>query len=355
MKQLLPSLTALTLLAALCPQPTDAAKPTATVLIGKSLEDSPQTGKPTPGSLNIPFGVDFDAAGNMYIVELTGGRVHKYDAAGKLTQIAGDGSKSYNGDGGPAAKATFNGMHNVAVTPAGDIYIADSWNHCIRKIDAKTGIITTIAGTGEAGFSGDGGPATKATFDFIMCITLTPANDAIYIADLKNRRIRVVDLKTGVASTVAGNGKKGVPQDGAVAVASPLIDPRAVTVDSKGNVYVLERGGNALRIVTPDGKIRTVVGTGKRGTTLGPALQTELGSPKHLCVDAHDNVIIADDVNHRILKYDVKQGIVTALLGTGVENPKRTLNHPHGVYVHTDGSLYVVDSWNHRILRLTTE
>ena len=108
--------------------------------------DSPHRGK-----LTSPFGVDFDAAGNMYIVELGGGRVHTLDTRGRFTTIAGDGSKSFSGDGGPAQSATFNGMHNVAVTPAGDVYISDSWNHCIRRIDANTGIITTIAGTGEAG------------------------------------------------------------------------------------------------------------------------------------------------------------------------------------------------------------
>lgn len=99
-------------------------------------------------------------------------------------------------------------MHNCAVTPNGDLYIADSWNHCVRKVDAATGVISTIAGTGQKGFSGDGGPATKATFDFVMCITLNPANDVLHIADLNNRRIRAVDLMSGVVTTVAGNGKK---------------------------------------------------------------------------------------------------------------------------------------------------
>jgi DNA-binding beta-propeller fold protein YncE len=148
----------------------------------------------------------------MLIVELEGGRVHRLSAAGELAKIAGDGSKSYMGDGGPAVNATFNGMHNVAVTPAGDIYIADSWNHCIRKIDSGSGTIDTIAGTGEPGFSGDGGPATEARFDFIMCVSLNPTNDALYVADLKNRRIRVVDLQSGKVRTVAGTVKRAFPK-----------------------------------------------------------------------------------------------------------------------------------------------
>ena len=132
---------------------------------------------------------------------------------------------------GRPENATFNGMHNVAVTPVGDLYIADSWNHCVRRIDGQTGIITTVAGTGKPGFGGDGGPATKATFNFLMCVSLNSTNDKLYIADLKNLRIRMVDLNTGVVRTVAGHGKKGVPVDGSVATESPLIDPRAVAVD----------------------------------------------------------------------------------------------------------------------------
>ena len=308
--------------------------------------------KPKPGKLDSPFGIDFDAAGNMFIVELSGGRVHKLDPAGTFTTIAGDGSKAYSGDGGPAGEATFNGMHNVAVTPAGDIYIADSWNHCIRKIDGKTGIITTFAGIGKAGFIGDGGPAAKAAFDFLMCISFNSTHDKIYAADLKNRRIRVIDLKTGIINTVAGNGEKGVPRDGDLATNSPLVDPRAVAADSKGNIYVLERSGHVLRVVTPDGKIRTVVGTGKRGDSVGPALEAELNSPKHLAVDLADNVIIADEQNKRICKYDPRQGTLTAILGSGVAKPNRGLSLPHGVCVHKDGSIYIVDTGHHRIIRL---
>lgn len=321
----------------------------SSVVIGESLA---KVKNPKPGRLSSPFGVDFDRRGNMYIVELSGGRVHKFDPEGTLTTIAGDGSKSYTGDNGPARKATFNGMHNVAATPDGDLYISDSWNHCVRKIDGQTGIITTIAGTGKAGFSGDGGPATKATFNFLMCVSLNDANDKLYIADLKNRRIRMVDLETGIVSTVAGNGKRGVPEDGGSATKSPLVDPRAVAVDSKNNVYILERGGHALRKVTPDGKIITVAGTGKSGAIDGPALSAQLNSPKHLAIDSRDNVIIADDQNARIRFYDPGKAMLTSILGKGVEKPKRGLSRPHGVCVHSDGSIYIVDTGHHRVLRL---
>lgn len=321
----------------------------SSVVIGDSLV---KVKSPTPGLLESPFGVDFDQHGNMYIVELAGGRVHKLDTTGKLTTVAGDGSKGYLGDNGPAKDATFNGMHNIAVTPGGDLYISDSWNHCIRRIDGQTGIITTIAGTGKPGFSGDDGPATEAMFDFLMCVTLNATNDKLYVADLKNRRIRVIDLDTGIVTTIAGNGQQGVPSDGSLATASPLTDPRAVTVDSQNNVYILERNGHALRKVTPDGRILTVAGTGKAGSDDGPALAAQLNSPKHLAVDRNDNVIIADDQNKRVRLYDPIENTMTSLLGSGVDKPKRGLLHPHGVCVHADGSIYIVDTGHHRVLRL---
>ncbi|MEZ6147735.1 MAG: hypothetical protein R3B91_20365 [Planctomycetaceae bacterium] len=170
-----------------------------------------------------------------------------------MTKFAGDGSRTYTGDGGPAANATFNAMHNLAIAKSDDIYIADSWNNCIRKIDAKTGIITTFAGTGESGFSGDGGPANEATFTYVMCITFSPDERYLDIADINNHRVRRIDMATNIVTTIAGNGEKGVPTDGAIAMESPLVDPRAVTSDEEGNVYILEREamrcGSSLRMV----------------------------------------------------------------------------------------------------------
>ncbi len=337
--------------ALLVPYQARTAAPAVTILLGNLTAQEGGGKESGDGPLNSPFGVDFDRAGNLIIVELAGGRVHQLSPAGRLSLIAGDGSKSYRGDGGPAAKATFNGMHNVAVAPDDAIYIADSWNHCIRRIDPKTRIISTIAGTGKAGFSGDGGPATKATFNFVMCISLNAAADTIYVADLKNRRIRTVDLKSGKVNTVAGNGEKGVPRDGALATQSPLADPRAVAPDSQGNVYVLERNANSLRVVRPDGRIYTVAGTGRRGPADGPALQAELGSPKHLCVDDQDNVYIADDTNAAIRKYDPRKKTVSTVLGHGKSTPALFLKRPHGVCVQ-EGRLYVVDTGNNRILKL---
>jgi DNA-binding beta-propeller fold protein YncE len=273
--------------------------------------------------------------------------VHKLTPRNVFETIGGDGSRSYKGDGGRVVAATFNGMHNVAVTPSGDVYIADTWNYCVRKIDAKTGRISTVVGTGKKGFSGDGGPNSKATFTNVMCITMNATHDKIYIADIGNRRIRVADLKTGKVNTLAGNGKRGVPKDGAKATAAPLFDPRAVAPDSKGNVYILERSGHALRVVRPNGKIFTVAGTGKRGKKDGPGKQATLSAPKHICVDAGDNVYIADEANDLIRKYYAKTGEVSTVLGHG----KVKLDYPHGV-TWEKGKLYIVDTGHNRILRI---
>jgi DNA-binding beta-propeller fold protein YncE len=312
--------------------------------------------------LTAPFGVDFDKSGTMDFVEMTGHRVRKVSPDGIVTTLAGDGEAGFTGDGGPASKARLNGPHSLAVAPSGDLYVADTWNNRVRKIDPKTGIITTVVGRGTKGFSGDGGPATEAEFGGIYCVAFDPKGQRLYMADLDNRRIRGLDLKTGTVTTVAGNGKKGVPEDGADARSSPLVDPRAVAADAAGNVYVLERGGHALRVVDPTGKIRTVVGTGQPGDSGdgGDGRKAQLRGPKHLCVDRDSSVLIADSDNHRVRKYDLRDGTVRTIAGTG--KPGRTglggppesaeLNQPHGVYVHPNGTVYISDSSNDRILKI---
>ena len=168
-------------------------------------------------------------------------------------------------------------------------------------------------------------------------------------------------MKTNQLVHVAGNGQKGAPKDGADAKTSPLVDPRAACVDRKGNVYLLERGGHALRVVDTAGKIRTVAGTGKAGNTGdgGDAIKAMLNGPKHLCVDLDDNVIIADTANHVIRKYTPSDGKIVRVAGTGKKGDSKdggeplqvSFNEPHGVFVHPTGILYIVDSMNHRVFR----
>ncbi len=312
--------------------------------------------------LREPFGVDFDRAGNLYLIEFAGHRVRKLDTKGTLHTLAGTGEKGYAGDEGPAAKASFQNMHSLAVHPNGDIYLADTWNNRVRKIDARSGKIATIAGTGEKGFGGDGGPATKAKFGGIYCLALNAKGEKLYLADLDNRRIRAVDLRRGTVQTVAGNGERGVPKDGAEARNAPLVDPRAVAVDAKGNVYILERGGHALRVVDSEGKIRTVAGTGKKGFDGdgGDARKATFNGPKHLCVDGHGDVLIADTENHAIRKYLPGENKVIRIAGTGrmgragLNGPplEAQLNRPHGVTVRSDGVLFIADSGNDRVLKI---
>lgn len=314
------------------------------------------------GDLNEPFGVDFDTSGAMFLVELAGNKVRRLDKDGKLTMIAGTGEKGFSGDGGPALKAQFNGPHHLLVGPDGDVWVADTWNNCVRKIEPKTGTITRVAGSGEKGFSGDGGPALQAKFGGIYCLAFDAKGEHLYVADLDNRRIRAVNLKSGIVTTVAGNGQKGVPQDGGEAKAQPLVDPRAVTVDSKGNIYVLERGGHALRVVDPAGRIRTVAGTGKAGLSGdgGPGLQAQMNGPKHVSVDGEDRVLIADAESNTARRYDPKDGKIYRVAGTGKKGaaglggaPEQCeLARPHGIQVGPGGAIYITDSYNNRVLRI---
>ncbi len=310
-----------------------------------------------------PFGIAFDAQKTLFFVEMTGRRVRKIGRDGVVTTIAGTGSEGSRGDEGPAASAELNGPHSLAVAKNGDIFIADTWNNRVRKVDAKTGVITSFAGTGRKGFSGDGGPAAQAEFGGIYCLALDEANQTLALADLDNRRIRQIDLKTGVVSTVAGNGKKGVPADGDDARTAPLVDPRAVSIDGRGNVYILERSGHALRVVDRSGgTIRTLAGTGQPGDSGdgGDARRARLNGPKHLCISPRGSVLIADTENHRIRIYDPENGTIATVAGTGkkgtagVGGPAQEadLSQPHGVTVGPDGFLYIADSSNNRIVRV---
>ena len=299
-----------------------------------------------------PFGVAFDEKGNAYIAEYGGGRIHLLKTDGKLVLFSGNGEKGFKGDGMVAKKAVYNGMHNLARTSSGDIYVSDTRNNLIRKIDGKTNLVSTIAGVpGKKGFGGDGGPAVKAHLADPISISLSADEKTLLIADIHNKRIRGIDLATGIITTLAGNGKKGKPKAGQKASGQPLADPRASVMDTKGNLYILERGGNALRVVHPDGRIFTLAGNGKKGTRDGPARQAQFSGPKHLCLDAQGNVIIADDNNHLIRLYNPGTKTVSTLLG-GDAKPRARLNRPHGVAIAPDGALWICDSWNNRVLIL---
>lgn len=349
------------LLLALLPAIVAPGAPAARVLLvagGGANTNTTAPIKATEAKLSAPFGVDFDSAGNLYLVEMTGQRVRKLDSAGMLTVIAGTGEK---GDrDGRGTSAQFNGIHNLAIS-MDQIFLADTWNNRVRVLDLGTGNVSRTIGTGEKGFSGDGGPAVQAQFGGIYCASFG-LDKKLYLADLDNHRIRVVTPKTGLVHTVAGNGAKGVPADGAKATGAPLNDPRAVIADALGQVYILERGGNSLRLVDTNGLIRTLVGTGQKGNAGdgGDARQATMNGPKHLCFDLDGNVLIADTENHVIRQYRPRDGKIVRLVGTGKKGSQGVggspleveLNQPHGVHVHKDGTLYISDSSNSRVLKV---
>ena len=310
-----------------------------------------------------PFGVEFSPSGEMLIAEMTSGnRILNVDAGGVLRVIGGTGAKGYSGDGGAATAATFNGIHNFVVTANGDLLIADSFNHAIRKIDAKSGVVTTLAGDGSKGFRGDGGPAGAAQFDTPIQIALDPARTRLLVADIGNKRVRCIDLASAVITTIAGNGKGGIPPDGALATDAPLVDPRAVAAGADGSFYILERGGNALRFVDAAGKIRTVAGTGKTGLSGdgGRALDATLNGPKYVALDRDGSVLIADAENHVIRRYTPADGKIARVAGTGKKGRAGIggdplaceLARPHGITIAPDGSLVITDSYNDRILKI---
>jgi hypothetical protein len=314
-------------------------------------------------ALHEPFDVEFTPSGEMIIAEMEhGNRVLKVDAQGILRVIAGTGAKGYFGDGGPAIAASFSGIHNLAVLPGGDLLLADSFSNALRRIDAKTGVIQTMAGDGKKGFRGDGGPAAAAQFSTLIQISLDPSAARLYMADIGNRRVRRIDLASGVISTVAGNGRTGIPADGEDAVNAPLVDPRAVVPDSAGGFYILERSGNALRYVNPEGKIKTVAGTGQKGFSGdgGPALSATLNGPKYVTMDHDGSALIADAENNVVRRYSPKTGLITRVAGTGKPGAaglggdplQCQLRRPHGVTVARDGTLFITDSYNDRILKI---
>jgi DNA-binding beta-propeller fold protein YncE len=307
--------------------------------------------------LTTPFGLDFLADGSLVVADFGGHRVCRVTRDGRVSVLAGAGEKGHRD--GPAARALFNAPHNVAVLPNGDVLVADTLNHCIRRVTAG-GEVSTVAGAPESSFAGDGGPAREARFRETYHVCVAPSG--FLVADLGNRRIRAVALgDDGKVRTVAGNGKKGVPADGSIAAESPLVDPRAVARGRDGTLWILERGGHALRAVDPEGRIRTVAGTGKPGPAAdGAALRATLRGPKFLWAERSGDVLIADTDNHCIRRYAAGSGSLTTVAGTG--KPGRgpgggrptstTLNQPHGVAVDPDGVLYIGDSLNHRILKV---
>src|SRR5712692_10324120 len=258
--------------------------------------------------LNGPFDVAFDAAGNLYFSDTFNNRIRRVDArSGTISTVAGNGDKGYSGDGDPATEASLNEPYGIALDRAGNILIADRLNRRVRRIDAASGIITTLAGTGEAAYSGDGGPASRAGLAEPNGLAFDAAQRHLYITDVADNRVRVIDLAGGTIATFAGTGAAEHSGDGGKAAAAGTFGARAVKVGADGTVYILERQGSSLRAVDPaSGIITTIAGTTARGYggDGGPALSAVLDAPKEMAIDRDGSLLIVDTVNHAIRRID---------------------------------------------------
>ncbi len=316
-------------------------------------------GPATAAELNDPFGVVRGPDGALWFCEYGGQRVRKITADGKIITIVGTGAKGHTGDGGPALAATLNLPHEIRFDRAGNLFIVDMMNHAVRRVDVKTQIITTIAGTGKPGYAGDGGPAKDAQFNQPHSIQFSPAGD-LFICDIRNNVIRHVDQKTGVISTFAGTGKPGDTPNGAPIAGTPLRGPRSLDFDRDGNLWLATREGNqVLRFDLKAGKILHVAGTGAKGFTGdgGPATLATFNGPKGIALHpVNGNAYIVDTENHAIRLIDRRTGRIELVAGTGTKgdgpegNPAAcALARPHGIFVETDGRVFIGDSETHRI------
>ena len=337
-------------LLALVPRPAFAA--TVSTLIGNGspgLSDS---------QVNNPYGIIIGPDGGLYFCDVNNQRVRRYDFKSRTTRIiAGDGQRAYQGDGGPATSGSLNMPHEIVFDARGHMYIAERDSHVVRKVDGKTGVISTLAGTGVAGFSGDSGPAAKAQLRQPHSIYIGPG-EQLMICDIGNHRIRAVDLPTGTIDTIGGTGERLPTPDGAPLKGTPLNGPRTMVIDRDGTIYLALREGNALYRIDP--KTRTLhhlAGTGEQGWSGdgGPARAAKLSGPKGLALSGR-NLYEADTESHTIRRVNLDTGVITTVLGTGVrgdgpeDDPLQCkMARPHGLFAAPDGTLYVTDSEAHRI------
>jgi streptogramin lyase len=335
----------------LTPSPAVGATASVSTLIG--------TGAPgyTDHQVNNPYGLVIGPDRALYFCDLDNQRIRRLDLrTHRTTTVAGNGQRAYRGDGEAATNAALNMPHEIQFDSARNLYIAERDNHVVRKVDAKTGIISTFAGTGVAGFSGDGGPATEAQLRQPHSIAVDPVG-RLLICDVGNHRIRRVDASTGTIETYGGTGERQPTPEGAPVKGTPLNGPRTIVFDRAGNLYLALREGNAIYRVTPKNTIHHLAGTGEEGYSGdgGPARSAKLAGPKGLAC-AGGRLYVADTENHVVRCIQLTIGIITTVLGTGRRgdgpepDPLRcALSRPHGVLVGASGAIYVGDSEAHRI------
>jgi sugar lactone lactonase YvrE len=328
------------------------AAPVVSTLIGNGSPGYSDT------QVNNPYGIVMGPDDALYFCDLDNQRIRRFDfKTRRATDVAGNGRRGYGGDGGPATAGSLNMPHELAFDSRGHMYIAERDNHVVRKVDGSSGIMSTLAGTGVAGFSGDGGPAAMAQLRQPHSIAIAPGG-RLLICDVGNHRIRAVALPTGMIETVGGTGERLPTPDGASLKSAPLNGPRTMVLDHDGTIYLALREGNALFRLAP--KTRTLhhlAGTGEQGYSGdgGDARLARLSGPKGLAL-AGRHLYIADTESHTIRCVDLASGIIVTVLGTGTrgDGPEPDplqckLSRPHGLFADANQTLYVSDSEAHRI------
>lgn len=325
---------------------------------GKS-EYSGDGGPAMNAGVGGPFGVVVGPDGALYVCETTNHVVRRIDLkAGTATTVAGSGKKGYAGDGGPALKAMLNEPYEVRFDRDGNMLFVEMQNHVIRKVDRKSGEISTVAGDGTKGFSGDGGPATKARLNVPHSLCLD-GGGAVYICDIGNHRIRRVDPASSIISTFGGTGEKKPTADGSPLDGTPLNGPRALDFDGRNSLYLALREGNAVyRIDLTAKRLHHLAGTGKSGYAGdgGDARKAVLAGPKGIALGPKGDIYLADTESHTIRVIRAETGIIETIVGDGKlgDGPdgdprKCRLNRPHGVFVDSEGRVYIGDSSNNKV------
>ena len=316
-------------------------------------------GQATNAAIWVPYGVAVDGRGNIYFSDTYNNRIRMVSNTGYISTLGGNGTAGFTGNNGPAIFAEINSPGGLAADVAGNVYFSEAGTNCIRKISI-TGTISIFAGTGTAGFSGDGGPATAAELNNPVGMTIDAQNN-IYIADEYNERVRLVDGH-GIIRTIAGNGTEGFSGDGGQAIDCELDYPVAVAVDSNTNIYVVDYYNNRVRKIDTTGTISTIAGNGTTGYSGdgGPATSAALFEPMGVAIDRFGNVHIADMHNNCIRRVNT-DGVITTYAGNntpgfdGNNGPATAaqLYYPVALSMDRDGSLYIADYFNYRIRKVS--
>ena len=309
--------------------------------------------------VNNPYGIIVGPDSALYFCEVDSGRVRRMDMNTRLlTTVAGNGEKAYRGDGSLALDASFSAPHEIRFDAQGNLYIVSRDSHTVRRVDKSSGLVSTVAGTGEAGFSGDSGLANAAQLRQPHSIAFDARGDLL-ICDIGNSRLRRIDMSSGIISTLSGTGERTATPDSGPIAGTPLLGPRSIDTDADGNAYLVLREGNAVfRLDIMGNRLQRIAGTGNRGYAgdSGAAINATFNGPKGIAYSAQDHSLyIVDTENHVIRRMSLNTGIVDTVLGSGEPgdgpdgDPRQCkLNRPHGVCVHA-GLLYVTDSESHRV------